>query len=105
MGEQTAKTAGTADAPATPLPPAWGALRYRVFRWLWIATVVSNTGAWMYNAASGWLMTSLNPSPLMVSLVQVANSLPLFLFALPAGALADMLDKRRLILVLEILTP
>ena len=104
MAQQSAKTGGTADAPATPLPPAWGALRYPVFRWLWIATVVSNIGAWMYNAASGWLMTSLNPSPLMVSLVQVANSLPLFLFALPAGALADMLDKRRLILALEILT-
>jgi MFS family permease len=49
-------------------------------------------------------MTSLSPSPLIVALVQVANSLPLFLFALPAGALADMLDKRRLILALEILT-
>src|SRR5215472_16676517 len=104
MAQQPAKTAGTAEAPATPPPPAWSALRYPVFRWLWIATVVSNIGTWMYNAASGWLMTSLNPSPLMVSLVQVANSLPLFLFALPAGALADMLDKRRLILALEILT-
>jgi MFS family permease len=79
-------------------------MRYPVFRWLWLATVVSNIGTWMYNAASGWLMTSLNPSPLIVSLVQVANSLPLFLFALPAGALADMVDKRRLILALEILT-
>jgi MFS family permease len=49
-------------------------------------------------------MTSLDPSPLIVSLVQVANSLPLFLFALPAGALADVLEKRRLILVLEIAT-
>ena len=75
-----------------------------MFRWLWIATVVSNIGSWMSNAASGWLMTSLDPSPLIVSLVQVANSLPLFLLALPAGALADMLDKRRLILALEILT-
>jgi MFS family permease len=95
--------AGTAPAPLAPLP-AWGALRYPVFRWLWIATVVSNVGTWMYNAASGWLMTSLNPSPLVVALVQVANNLPLFLFALPAGALADMCDKRRLILTLEILT-
>jgi len=58
----------------------------------------------MYNAASGWLMTSLNADPLVVSLVQAANSLPLFLLALPAGALADMIDKRRLILTLEILT-
>ena len=84
--------------------PAASALHYRVFRFLWIATVVSNVGSWMYSAASGWLMTSLDPSPLVVSLVQVATSLPLFLFALPAGALADILDKRRLILALEILT-
>src|SRR6201984_849213 len=83
---------------------AWSALRHHVFRALWIARVVSNVGSWMYNAAAGWLMTSLDPSPLIVSMVQVANSLPLFLFALPAGALADMLDKRRLILALEILT-
>jgi MFS family permease len=90
--------------PAQHATSAWGAMRYPVFRYLWIATVVSNIGGWMYNAASGWLMTSLDPSPLVVSLVQVASSLPLFLFALPAGALADMLDKRRFILTLEILT-
>ncbi|HUO19149.1 MAG TPA: MFS transporter [Steroidobacteraceae bacterium] len=91
-----------AAAPA-PVSP-WAALHFRVFRWLWLATVVNNVGGWMYNAASGWLMTSLNPDPFVVSLVQVANSLPLFLFALPAGALADMIDKRRFILLLEILT-
>ncbi len=61
---------------------------------IWTATVVSNTGGWMYSAAAAWLMTSLDSDPLMVSLVQVAASLPLFLFALPAGALADMIDKR-----------
>ena len=83
---------------------AWSALGYTAFRYLWIATVVSNVGAWMYNAAAGWLMTSLNANPLIVSLVQVASSLPLFLFGLPAGALADMVDKRRFILLLEILT-
>jgi MFS family permease len=87
-----------------PAAGPWSALRYPVFRYLWLATVVSNVGAWLYEAASGWLMTSLSPSPLIVSLVQVANSLPLFLFALPAGALADMVDKRRFILTLEILT-
>ncbi len=92
-----------AAAPTAAAGASWGALHYRVFRLLWIATVISNIGSWMYNAASGWLMTSLDPSPLIVSLVQVANSLPLFLLALPAGALADMLDKRRLILALEIL--
>ena len=56
----------------------------------------------MYSAAAGWLMTSLSTSPLLVSLVQVATSLPMFLFALPAGALADIIDKRRFILGLEI---
>ena len=85
-------------------PGPWSALRHPLYRYLWIATVVSNIGAWMYDAAAGWLMTSLSPSPLLVALVQVANSLPLFLFALPAGALADMVDRRRLILVLEIAT-
>jgi len=104
MAQRTAKAAGTPAATAAAAPPAWGALRYPTFRSLWVATLVSNVGGWMYSAASGWLMTTLSPSPLMVSLVQVATSLPLFLFALPAGALADMLDKRRLILVLEILT-
>jgi MFS family permease len=102
--ELTDKAAAVAPgSPAAPVSP-WGALRHRVFRWLWIATVVSNVGGWLYNAASGWLMTSLDPDPFIVSLVQVANSAPLFLFALPAGALADMTDKRRFILALEILT-
>ncbi len=66
--------------------------------------MVSNIGSWMYSAAAGWLMTSLNSDALIVSLVQVANSLPLFLLALPAGAFADLFDRRRLILALEILT-
>ncbi len=97
----------TPATDSTPKPPAaapWSAFRYPVFRWLWVATVVSNIGAWLYNAAAAWLMTSLSPSPLVVALVQVANSLPLFLFALPAGALADMIDKRRFIITLELLT-
>jgi MFS family permease len=49
----------------------------------------------MYNLASGWLMTGLSPDPLTVALVQVANSLPMFLFAIPAGALLDSVDRRR----------
>ena len=88
---------------ANSAPSFWSPFRYPVYRWLWLATVAANTGTWMYNAAAGWLMTSLSPSALLVSLVQVANSLPMFLFALPAGALADIIDKRRFILALEIL--
>jgi MFS family permease len=55
----------------------------------------------MYTAASGWLMTSLNPDPLIVAMVQVATTLPMFMFALPAGALADILDRRKFLIWLE----
>src|SRR5512147_213871 len=79
----------------------WSPFRHVTFTVLWAATVVSNIGTWMYNAASGWLMTSLNPDPLIVSMVHVATTLPLFLLALPSGALADIVDRRRLLLFAE----
>ena len=69
---------------------------------VWTATVVSNLGGWVSAAASGWLMTTLNPDPLVVSLVQVASYLPLFLLALPAGALTDLIDRRKLLLFSEL---
>jgi predicted MFS family arabinose efflux permease len=92
-----------ANDPATASPPpaaasAWAPFRDRTFAVIWTATVVSNIGGWMYTVASGWLMTSLDPDPFIVSLVQVANSLPMFLFAIPAGALADIVDRRRLLI-------
>src|SRR5450631_3689410 len=86
--------------PAPPSP--WSPFRHRVFAVLWTATVISNVGTWMQNAAAGWLMTGLNPNPLVVSLVQVATTLPMFLFGLPAGALADILDRRRLLIGVQI---
>jgi MFS family permease len=58
----------------------------------------------MYSAASGWLMTTLSADPLIVSMVQVATSLPMLLLALPAGALADIVDRRRLLLAAEFAT-
>src|ERR1700735_1880863 len=78
--------------------------RHRVFAVIWTATLVSNVGGWMYSAASGWLMTTLNPDPLIVALVQAASTLPICLFALPAGALADIFDKRKFLIVVETLT-
>ncbi len=77
-----------------PLPTALAPLRHPAFRLLWLANLASNTGLWMQNTGAGWMMTSLAPSPLMVSLVNVASLLPVFLLALPAGALADILDRR-----------
>jgi MFS family permease len=69
-----------------------------MFAMLWVATIVSNIGGWMYSAAAGWLMTSLTKDAFLVSLVQVANSAPLFLLAMVAGALTDIVDKRRLLI-------
>src|ERR1700682_410635 len=83
---------------------AWSPFRHATFTVLWTATVISNVGSWMYSAASGWLMTSLNPDPFIVSMVQVATSLPMFLFALPAGAIADIVDRRKFLIAAEIAT-
>jgi MFS family permease len=79
-----------------------GPFRHRTYRILWSASFVANTGSWMYAAASAWLMTSLDSDPLLVSLVQVAASLPMFLFALPAGAAADIVDKRPFLIAVDI---
>ncbi|HEV2991734.1 MAG TPA: MFS transporter, partial [Candidatus Angelobacter sp.] len=77
-------------------------LREPLFRSLWIAAVISYTGSWMQNVATGWLMSSLTNSAMWVSLVQVALSLPVFLIALPAGALADMIDRRKFLLFTQV---
>src|SRR5580698_7105072 len=91
LGASTAPQAASASAP----------FRHRTFTVIWVATVVSNVGSWMYSVACGWLMTSLDPDPLTVSLVQVATSLPMFLFAIPAGALVDIVDRRVFLIIGE----
>jgi MFS family permease len=63
--------------------------------------VISYVGTWMQNVGAGWMMTQLTMSPLMVSLVQAATTLPVFLVILPAGALADMVDRRRFLLITQ----
>src|SRR6185437_14261513 len=90
--DDTAQVA--AAASSSPFSP----LAEPLFRSLWVAAVISYTGSWMQNIATGWLMTSLTRSPMWVSLVQVALSLPVLLIALPAGALADMVDRRKFLL-------
>ncbi len=83
------------------LPSALLPLRHPAFRLLWLANLCSNTGMWMQNTGAGWMMTSLAPSPLMVSMVQVASLLPVFLLALPAGALADIVDRRHYLIAAQ----
>lgn len=87
-----------------PVPAAVAAtapFKVRMFRLLWTATLVSNVGSWMENVGEGWLMTSLSSSPLVVSLVQVANTLPMLLLSLPAGAMADVLNRRKLLILTQ----
>lgn len=82
-------------------PQPWLPLRNRLFRALWIATVVSNLGTWMQQVANGWLMTSLTLEPFLVALEQVVTTLPMFMLALPGGALADLVDRRRYLLITQ----
>lgn len=87
-----------AEAPVESEPDGLAPFRRPIFRWLWLALLVSTLGSWMHETGAGWLMTSLAPDPVMVALVQAAALLPTFLLALPAGALADILDRRRFLL-------
>ena len=99
MGDLANTVPATMAKPDSGSP--WAPLREPIFRSLWIASVVSYVGTWMQNVGAGWLMTQLTMSPLMVSLVQAASTLPVFLVILPAGALADMVDRRRLLLITQ----
>nr|WP_275112979.1 MFS transporter [Rhodopila globiformis] len=89
---------------ALALSASWSPFRHAVFTLLWVAMVASNIGTWLQNAASGWLMTELSGNPSTVALVQAAMALPVFLFGFPAGALADIIDRRRLLLATQLLT-
>lgn len=73
-----------------------------MFRAFWLASLGSNIGTWINGTASGWVMTDLSPSPVMVSLVQAAASLPIVMFALAAGAFTDIVDRRRYLIVTQI---
>ncbi|MDI7864203.1 MFS transporter [Rhizobiaceae bacterium n13] len=88
-----AKSSGGSFAP----------LRQPVFAVLWAATVLGNTGSFMRDVASAWLMTDLSASPAAVAMVQAAGTLPIFLLAIPAGVLTDILDRRRFLIVVQLL--
>ncbi|SMB98589.1 protein of unknown function DUF894 DitE [Hymenobacter roseosalivarius DSM 11622] len=83
--------------PTSPFAP----LKIPFFRMLWVASFVSNIGTWMQNVGAVGLMTQLTPSPVLVALLQTASALPVFLLSLPAGALADLVDRRRMLLLTQ----
>ncbi len=79
--------------------PGLNPLRSAMFRMLWIAALFSYVGIAMYDVGASWLMTSLVPDPLFVSLITTATALPIFLFALPSGILSDIFDRRIILLI------
>src|SRR6202047_453395 len=87
-----------ASTPAS----VWRPLRGRTFRDLLIADIFSDVGTFMQSVGAAWLMVALQARPMYVALTQTASALPFFLFALPAGALGDICDRRKLILFTEI---
>jgi MFS family permease len=76
---------------------SWTALRNPAFRRLWIATVISGTCVAAHDSAATWMMNAATGSPFLISLMSTVASLPFFLFTLPAGALADKVDRQKLI--------
>jgi MFS family permease len=95
------QAAESSDLAATP--SAWAPFASSAFFWLWLANTVSALGTWIQNTASAWIMTDLAPSPIMVSLVQAAAQLPVLLLALPAGAMADLMDRKRHLILTNML--
>jgi MFS family permease len=79
----------------------WAPFRVGIFRAVWFAALASNLGSWMHLVAASWLMTSLTASAALVALLQTANALPGVALALPAGAMADVFDRRRMIIVTQ----
>lgn len=87
------------DSTAKASP--WALLKQPLFRSMWLANLITYVGNWANEVGAGWAMATMRPEPLIVSLVAVANSAPLFLLGLPAGALADIFDRRALILAAQ----
>ncbi|PLU04335.1 MFS transporter, partial [Sinorhizobium medicae] len=81
----------------SPLAP----FRHDIFRTIWIASLASNFGGLIQAVGAAWLMTSISQSVNMVALVQASTSLPIMLFSLVSGALADNFDRRRIMLVAQ----
>jgi len=88
---------------ATASSGTFAPLRQTLFAVLWVATVIGNTGSFIRDVASAWLMTDLSPSPAAVAMVQAAATLPVFLLAIPAGVLADILDRRKFLIGIQLL--
>ncbi|MGF6178833.1 MFS transporter [Ensifer sp. 4252] len=93
----------TQNVTSPPGTSGFAPLRQPVFAVLWVATVIGNTGSFIRDVASSWLVTDLSGAPAAVAMVQAAATLPIFLLAIPAGVLSDILDRRRFLIVIQLL--
>jgi MFS family permease len=96
-GRATGRSAGEVSAQST-----WAPLRNPVYRSLWLAVLVSNVGTWMQTVGAQWLLVDAPNAETLVALVQTASMLPVLLLALPSGVLADTLDRRRLLIGVQV---
>ena len=99
MADQPGAVAAGGD-PA--VASAWAPFRHRLFAAMWTAQFVSNIGSWMQTVAAQWLMLTLTTSATYVALVQTAAGLPVVLFAVVAGTIGDLVDRRRFLLVTQV---
>src|ERR1700738_1133787 len=80
----------------------WISLRNPAFRRLWIASVVSGVCVSAHDTAATWMMNTLTPSKFLISVMATVASLPLFFFTLPAGSLADLVDRKKLLCAMNL---
>lgn len=81
---------------------AWVPLQSPVFRVFWLAALFSNLGTWVHETGASWLMSELDPSPWNVSLVRTAMAIPVFILSLPAGVIADWIDRRKVLIITQL---
>ena len=83
------------------VPSEWAPLQIARKAAIWFASLAASIGTWFQNVGGVWLMTSFTTSPLLIALMQTTTTLPVFLVGLPAGALADIVNRRRLLLATQ----
>jgi len=93
----------SSSSPASP-PAAgpWSPLTQPTFRMLWLAILAGNIGTWVHDVAAAWIMAENTGSPFMVAAVQSATTLPVVLLAIIAGTLADIVDRRRYLILAQL---
>lgn len=90
------------SAPHAGAPGPWSPLGQPTFRALWLAILVGNIGTWIHDVAAAWVMAETTNSPLMVAAVQSATTLPVVVLAIVAGTLADIVDRRRYLILAQL---